>query len=99
MREEIRLALDRSRSASRKQSERARSFIEIGGDQAYFRHPAAATAEEGDRVFDILAGMIVTSLDETEVQTEDSTDSSPPRLRQIDQDRSFSAYLRRPAAV
>ena len=42
----------------------ARSFIEIGGDQAYFGDPAAATAEEGDRVFDILAGMIVTALDE-----------------------------------
>jgi creatinine amidohydrolase len=42
----------------------ASSFIEIGGDQAYFGDPAAATPEEGDWVFDILAGMIITSLDE-----------------------------------
>jgi creatinine amidohydrolase len=42
----------------------ARSFLEIGGDQAYFGDPAAATAEEGNRIFDVLAGMIVTALDE-----------------------------------
>jgi hypothetical protein len=42
----------------------ARNFIEIGGDQAYFGDPAAAASEEGNRVFDIPAGMIVTSLDE-----------------------------------
>ena len=64
-REEIRLALEpKLISLSQAIRAGARSFIEIGGDQAYFGNPAAATAEEGDRVFDILAGMIVTSLDE-----------------------------------
>jgi creatinine amidohydrolase len=42
----------------------ARRFTELGGDQAYFGSPAAATAQEGQLVFDILAGMIVTALDE-----------------------------------
>jgi creatinine amidohydrolase len=42
----------------------ASRFTEIGGDQAYFGSPAAASAEEGARVFEILAGMIVTALDE-----------------------------------
>jgi len=65
VREEIRLALEpKLISLSEAIREGARSFIEIGGDQAYFGNPAAATAEEGDRVFDILAGMIVTALDE-----------------------------------
>jgi creatinine amidohydrolase len=65
VREEIRLALEpKLISLSQAIRAGARSFIEIGGDQAYFGNPAAATAEEGDRVFDILAGMIVTSLDE-----------------------------------
>jgi creatinine amidohydrolase len=65
VREEIRLALEpKLISLSQAIRAGARSFIEIGGDQAYFGDPAAATAEEGDRVFDILAGMIVTSLDE-----------------------------------
>jgi creatinine amidohydrolase len=65
VREEIRLALEpKLISLSQAIRAGARSFIEIGGDQAYFGDPAAATAEEGDRVFDILAGMIVTALDE-----------------------------------
>jgi creatinine amidohydrolase len=65
VREEIRSALEpKLISLSQAIRTGARSFIEIGGDQAYFGDPAAATAEEGNRVFDILAGMIVTSLDE-----------------------------------
>ena len=42
----------------------ATRFTEIGGDQAYFGTPAAATADEGERVFDILAKMLVMALDE-----------------------------------
>jgi creatinine amidohydrolase len=42
----------------------ATRFTEIGGDQAYFGSPAAATSTEGDRVFDVLADMLVTALDE-----------------------------------
>jgi creatinine amidohydrolase len=65
VREEIRLALEpKLISLSQAIRAGARSFIEIGGDNAYFGNPAAASAEEGDRVFDILAGMIVTALDE-----------------------------------
>src|SRR5215470_3349907 len=65
VREEIRLALEpKLISLSQAIRAGARGFIEIGGDQAYFGNPAAATAEEGDRVFDILAEMIVTALDE-----------------------------------
>jgi creatinine amidohydrolase len=65
VREDIRLALEpKLISLSQAIRAGARSFIEIGGDQAYFGDPAAATAEEGNRVFDVLAGMIVTALDE-----------------------------------
>ena len=65
VREEIRLTLEpKLISLSQAIRAGARGFIEIGGDQAYFGNPAAATAEEGNRIFDILAGMIVTSLDE-----------------------------------
>ena len=64
-REEIRLTLEpKLISLSQAIRAGARSFIEIGGDQAYFGNPAAATAEEGDRIFDILAEMIITALDE-----------------------------------
>ena len=70
VREEIRLALEpKLISLSQAIRAGARNFIEIGGDQAYFGDPAAATAEEGDRVFDILAEMIVTALNEIVVQT------------------------------
>jgi creatinine amidohydrolase len=70
VREEIRLALEpKLISLSQAIRAGARNFIEIGGDQAYFGDPAAATAEEGDRVFDILAEMIVTALNEILVQT------------------------------
>lgn len=65
VREEARLALEpKLISLSQAIRAGARRFIEIGGDQAYCGNPAAATAEEGDRVFDILAGMIVTAFDE-----------------------------------
>lgn len=65
VRDEIRLALEpKLISLSQAIRAGARSFTEIGGDQAYFGAPAAATAEEGDRIFDILAGMIVTAFDE-----------------------------------
>jgi creatinine amidohydrolase len=65
VREEIRSTLEpKMISLSQAIRTGARSFIEIGGDQAYFGDPGAATAEEGDRVFDILAEMIVTALDE-----------------------------------
>jgi len=65
VREEIRLALEpKLISLSQAIRAGARSFIEIGGDQAYFGNPAAATAEEGNRVFDILAGMVVIALSE-----------------------------------
>ncbi len=66
VREEIRLALEpKLISLSQAIRAGARRFTEIGGEQAYFGAPAAASAEEGDRVFDILARMIVTSLQET----------------------------------
>lgn len=38
--------------------EGATSFVEIGGDRAYFGDPAAATAEEGDRLYDVLARQV-----------------------------------------
>jgi creatinine amidohydrolase len=42
----------------------ARTFAEAGGGEAYFGDPARATAEEGERLFDALAAMIVTSVEE-----------------------------------
>lgn len=36
----------------------ASSFLEIGGERAYFGDPAAATAEEGDRLYDVLARQV-----------------------------------------
>ncbi|HZS03868.1 MAG TPA: creatininase family protein [Blastocatellia bacterium] len=65
VRDDVRLALESKLvSLSQAIGAGARRFTEIGGDQAYFGAPAEATAEEGERVFDILAGMIVTALDE-----------------------------------
>jgi len=65
VREEVRAALTpKLISLSQAICAGARRFTEIGGDQAYFGSPAEATAEEGERVFEILAGMIVTALDE-----------------------------------
>jgi creatinine amidohydrolase len=67
VRDEVRLALEpKLISLSQAIRAGARRFTEIGGDEAYFGAPAAATAEEGNRVFDILAAMIVTALDEQE---------------------------------
>lgn len=37
----------------------ARCFEEVGMDRAYCGNPAAATREEGERTYEILAGMIV----------------------------------------
>jgi len=42
----------------------ARTFAEAGGVDGYFGNPAAASAEEGERLFDALAAMIVAALDE-----------------------------------
>jgi len=41
------------------------SFVEIGGDQAYFGSPSAASAEEGARTIAILAEILITSIHET----------------------------------
>ena len=45
-------------SIGRKIKEGARSFREAGGDDAYFGDPAAATKDEGNDTYEILAGMI-----------------------------------------
>jgi creatinine amidohydrolase len=67
VREEVRLRLEpKLISLSQAIRNGARRFTEIGGDEAYFGTPAAASAEEGERTFEILAGMIVTALDEVE---------------------------------
>jgi creatinine amidohydrolase len=42
----------------------ATTFAEAGGTEAYFGNPAAATREEGERLFDALVAMVVTALDE-----------------------------------
>jgi creatinine amidohydrolase len=42
-----------------------RSFVEIGGDRAYFGRPADASASEGDATLDTLAAMLVADLAET----------------------------------
>lgn len=47
----------------------ARSFAEAGGVDGYFGDPAAATAEEGERLFDALAAMIVTAVKELDRST------------------------------
>ena len=41
-----------------------KDFLEAGGDQAYFGHPAEASAEEGQQSFDTLAALLVEALDE-----------------------------------
>jgi len=38
--------------------EGARTFLEIGGERAYFGDPAAASAEEGQKLLDLLAGQV-----------------------------------------
>jgi creatinine amidohydrolase len=42
----------------------AKDFLECGGDQAYFGAPAAATADEGNRLFDILAEVSEAALED-----------------------------------
>lgn len=37
----------------------ARDFLECGGDEAYFGSPALATAEEGERLLEVLARAVV----------------------------------------
>ncbi len=65
VRDEVRQALEpKLISLSQAIRAGAKSFLEIGGDQAYFGTPSDASAAEGQRVFDILAEMIVISLDE-----------------------------------
>ena len=43
----------------RKIKEGARSFHECGGPEAYFGDPASATAAEGERIYEILAGIVM----------------------------------------
>jgi creatinine amidohydrolase len=42
----------------------ARTFADAGGDLGYFGDPSRATAEEGERLFDVLAKIAVEALDE-----------------------------------
>lgn len=42
----------------------ATTFFEAGGTEGYFGDPASATAEEGERLFSVLAGMIATAVAE-----------------------------------
>jgi creatinine amidohydrolase len=41
------------------------TFREAGGDRAYFGFPASATADEGQATYDLLARMLVESIEET----------------------------------
>lgn len=52
--------------------EGAKTFAEAGGTVGYFGDPAEATAEEGERLFDALAHMVLTSLDEAIALTHDA---------------------------
>lgn len=49
-------------SIGRKIKEGAKTFIEAGGDRAYFGAPAAATASEGETTYEALATMIETAV-------------------------------------
>ncbi|MBI3451148.1 MAG: creatininase family protein [Acidobacteria bacterium] len=51
-------------SLSKKILEGATDFRSAGGDRAYFGDPAAATAEEGELLLDVLAGILVTAVRE-----------------------------------
>lgn len=44
----------------------ARTFAEAGGTLGYFGSPRDATAEEGDRLFDVLAAIMIDALGEAE---------------------------------
>jgi len=43
--------------------EGAKTFHECGGPEAYFGDPASATAADGDRIFDVLAQIVVDALE------------------------------------
>jgi len=45
----------------------ARTFADAGGDLGYFGDPATATAEEGERLFTVLAQIAVEALEEAEL--------------------------------
>ena len=63
VREEIRESLDRVPiSIAEKIKEGAHSFIEAGGEDAYFGDPRAASREEGEVTFETLSDMIVISV-------------------------------------
>jgi len=65
VRGEIRMSLPPNpTSLSRKIRDGASDFRSAGGDRAYFGDPAAATAEEGELLLDILAGILVTAVRE-----------------------------------
>lgn len=49
-------------SIGRKIKEGAKTFLEAGGDRAYFGDPATATAAEGESTYDALAVMIETAV-------------------------------------
>ena len=49
-------------SIGRKIKEGAKSFLEAGGNQAYFGDPAAASPEEGESSFEALAAMVETAV-------------------------------------
>jgi len=60
VREEIRITLpDIPISLSKAIRDGKKSFVEMGSARAYFGTPRSATAEEGRKTFEILAGMIV----------------------------------------
>lgn len=42
----------------------AKTFHECGGPEAYFGDPASASAEEGHRLYDVLAGIVVDAVTE-----------------------------------
>jgi creatinine amidohydrolase len=56
-------------SIGRKIKEGARTFLEAGGDQAYFGDPGAATIAEGDSTYEALASMVETEVVEALAQT------------------------------
>ena len=47
----------------------ARTFAEAGGTDGYFGDPASATAEEGERLFEALAEMVVTAVQELDARS------------------------------
>jgi creatinine amidohydrolase len=47
----------------------ARTFAEAGGTEAYFGDPARATAAEGERLFEALAAMVETAVEELDLMS------------------------------